>query len=90
VIIYFVMFCTGIFDWMHHHIGSTHVTHHLFSRIPHYHAVEATRHVKAALGPLYNYRDEHFTSSLVRVAKKCHFVDSIEGEQVGVCAQISL
>ena len=40
----------GFFDWMHHHIGSTHVCHHLFSNLPCYHAVEATKHVKAYLG----------------------------------------
>ena len=37
----------GFFDWMHHHIGSTHVTHHLFSNLPCYHAQEATAALKA-------------------------------------------
>merc|ERR1712094_91638 len=47
----------GFFDWMHPHIGSTHVRHHLFSNLPCYHAVEATKHLKAYLKPLglYNY-----------------------------------
>merc|ERR1711968_232202 len=39
----------GIFDWMHHHIGSTHVMHHCFPMIPCYNAVEATTAVKACL-----------------------------------------
>jgi omega-6 fatty acid desaturase (delta-12 desaturase) len=72
----------GIFDWMHHHIGSTHVAHHLFCRLPHYHAVEATVHVKQVLGALYNYQGSNVVQSIVRVAKTCHFVDGIEGEQV--------
>merc|ERR1719506_2766951 len=47
----------GIFDFFHHHIGSTHVCHHVFSKLPCYHAVEATQHLKAFLEPLglYNY-----------------------------------
>ena len=27
-----------IFDELHHHLGTTHVLHHLFPEIPHYHA----------------------------------------------------
>ena len=30
----------GILDFFHHHIADTHVCHHLFSTIPHYHAQE--------------------------------------------------
>lgn len=71
----------GIFDWMHHHIGSTHVTHHLFSYLPHYHAVEATEHIKAKLGDNYNYRGDHWVTSMMRVAKNCHFVDGVKGVQ---------
>ena len=29
-----------IYDALHHHIGTTHVLHHLNFKIPHYHAVE--------------------------------------------------
>ena len=28
----------GFFNYVHHHIGDTHVAHHLFSSMPHYHA----------------------------------------------------
>lgn len=35
-------------DFLHHHIADTHVAHHLFSQIPHYHAAEATRGAGAA------------------------------------------
>jgi omega-6 fatty acid desaturase / acyl-lipid omega-6 desaturase (Delta-12 desaturase) len=43
----------GLLDRVFHHIADTHVAHHLFSQLPHYHAVEATRHLKAALGKYY-------------------------------------
>merc|ERR1711924_584317 len=49
----------GFFDWVHHHIGSTHVCHHLFSNLPCYHAVEATKHLKAYLKPLGLYNYDH-------------------------------
>jgi hypothetical protein len=49
----------GIFDWMHHGIGSTHVVHHVFSNLPCYNAVEATAALKKFLEPkgLYAYDD---------------------------------
>lgn len=37
----------GIFNKIHHDIG-THVVHHLFPQIPHYHLVEATEAAKKA------------------------------------------
>jgi len=73
----------GIFDWMHHHIGSTHVCHHLFSTLPCYRAVEATAHLKAYLEPrgLYNYDPAPFPRAMWRVAKTCHFMESVHGTQ---------
>ncbi len=71
----------GIFDYFHHNIGSTHVCHHLFSEIPHYNAAEATVALKKKLGKNYNYCSEWWVSSMFRVAKKCHYVDGIEGTQ---------
>ncbi|GAB5357521.1 hypothetical protein AAMO2058_000381500 [Amorphochlora amoebiformis] len=71
----------GIFDWFHHDIGSTHVCHHIFSKIPHYHAHEATRALKKKLGKLYNHTDELWIQSMWRVAKTCHYIDGVAGEQ---------
>ncbi|CAM8952639.1 unnamed protein product [Rhodiola kirilowii] len=42
----------GMFNSIHHDIG-THVIHHLFPQIPHYHLREATRAAKPVLGKYY-------------------------------------
>ena len=68
--------CFHFFDWMHHHIGSTHVCHHIFSRLPCYHTVEATRHIKAFLEPkgLYHYDGRSTLQAMWQIAKNCHYV----------------
>ena len=43
----------GFLNHVFHHIGDTHVAHHLFSTMPHYHAEEATRALKPVLGKYY-------------------------------------
>jgi omega-6 fatty acid desaturase (delta-12 desaturase) len=43
----------GIFNIVHHHIGDTHIAHHLFHTMPHYHAQEATEALKKVLGEYY-------------------------------------
>lgn len=35
------------------------MAHHLFARMPHYHAKEATRHLKRALGSAYRHDARH-------------------------------
>eukprot|EP00850_Spirogloea_muscicola_P013877 SM000096S24906 [mRNA] locus=s96:397172:400033:- [translate_table: standard] len=42
----------GIFNKIHHDIG-THVVHHLFPQIPHYHLQDATEAVKPVMGKYY-------------------------------------
>ncbi|KAI8557307.1 hypothetical protein RHMOL_Rhmol04G0000500 [Rhododendron molle] len=42
----------GMLNSIHHDIG-THVVHHLFPQIPHYHLVEATKAAKPVLGEYY-------------------------------------
>lgn len=43
----------GFLNIVFHHIGDTHVAHHLFSKMPHYHAQEATAALRKVLGPYY-------------------------------------
>jgi fatty acid desaturase len=73
----------GIFDFFHHTIGSTHLTHHLFHEMPWYHADEATAHIKAFLEPkgLYNYDPTPWYMAMWRVAHTCHYMDTYEGTQ---------
>merc|ERR1712176_1479619 len=64
-----------------YHIGSTHVCHHLFSNLPCYHAVEATKHLKAYLKPLglYNYDHDPVVTSMWKAAKECQYVEGTDG-----------
>jgi omega-6 fatty acid desaturase (delta-12 desaturase) len=73
----------GIFDFFHHRIGSTHVCHHLFSRMPCYNAKEGTAALKAYLEPkgLYNYDDTNFVVAAWKIARDCHYVEDTKGIQ---------
>jgi len=59
------------FDFLHHQIGSTHVAHHLCSRIPHYHAYEATQAIKKTFPQFYLYDPSSITTAMWRVGRKC-------------------
>ena len=73
----------GIFDFFHHKIGSTHVAHHLFHEMPFYKADMATAAIKAFLEPkgLYNYDPTPWYLAMWRIAKRCHYIDGLEGIQ---------
>eukprot|EP00201_Polytomella_parva_P009686 CAMPEP_0175059828 /NCGR_PEP_ID=MMETSP0052_2-20121109/12650_1 /TAXON_ID=51329 ORGANISM="Polytomella parva, Strain SAG 63-3" /NCGR_SAMPLE_ID=MMETSP0052_2 /ASSEMBLY_ACC=CAM_ASM_000194 /LENGTH=393 /DNA_ID=CAMNT_0016325423 /DNA_START=139 /DNA_END=1320 /DNA_ORIENTATION=- len=71
----------GIFNKIHHDIG-THLVHHLFPQIPHYHLTEATEAIKPVLGPYYREPEKckglfpfHLISPLFRSLSKDHYVD---------------
>ncbi|GKV26187.1 hypothetical protein SLEP1_g35532 [Rubroshorea leprosula] len=69
----------GLFNKIHHDIG-THVIHHIFPEIPHYHLVEATEAAKAVLGKYYREPKKsgpipfHLLNTLLRSFKEDHFV----------------
>lgn len=71
----------GIFNKIHHDIG-THVVHHLFPQIPHYHLEEATEAVKPIMGPYYREPERspgpiptHLIKPLIHSFENDHYVD---------------
>nr|XP_018916237.1 PREDICTED: delta(12)-fatty-acid desaturase FAD2-like isoform X1 [Bemisia tabaci] len=73
----------GVLNHIFHHINDTHIAHHLFSTMPHYHAQEATAAIKPVLGEYYQFDDTPVLKSLYREMKECVFVEP-EGEKKGV------
>ncbi|KAK9057562.1 hypothetical protein SSX86_022398 [Deinandra increscens subsp. villosa] len=72
----------GIFNSIHHDVG-THVIHHLFPQIPHYHLVEATKAAKPVLGRYYREPKRsgpipvHLISNWVRSIKQDNYVSDV-------------
>ncbi|KAH7689427.1 Fatty acid desaturase domain-containing protein [Dioscorea alata] len=64
----------GVLNKVLHNITDTHVVHHLFTTIPHYHAVEATHAIKPLLGDYYRYDGTPILSALWREFRHCFFV----------------
>ncbi|KAK4538261.1 hypothetical protein CDCA_CDCA16G4286 [Cyanidium caldarium] len=60
-----------LIDWLHHRIGSTHVAHHVCSRIPHYRARLATIALRKAFPEYYLYDPTPIYRALWRVASRC-------------------
>lgn len=63
----------GIFNSIHHDIG-THVAHHIFLSIPHYHLKTATEAIKPVLGNYYRKSTVPIWQSFFRSCRTCHFV----------------
>lgn len=76
----------GIINNIHHDIG-THVIHHLFPQIPHYHLIEATKAASPMLGKYYREPKKsglipfHLLPVLFKSMSEDHYV-SDEGEVV--------
>ncbi|RZB50920.1 omega-3 fatty acid desaturase, endoplasmic reticulum [Glycine soja] len=69
----------GWINNIHHDIG-THVIHHLFPQIPHYHLIDATKAAKAVLGKYYREPQKsgplplHLIKYLLHSISQDHFV----------------
>ena len=75
----------ALIDHLHHHIGSTHVAHHIKYFIPHYRAKALTKELKIVLGNYYNYDPRPIITALVHTSKTCHYVDGLKGVQKYKC-----
>ncbi|URE45638.1 omega-6 fatty acid desaturase, endoplasmic reticulum isozyme [Musa troglodytarum] len=75
----------GVHNMVFHNITDTHVAHHLFSTMPHYHAMEATRVIKPLLGEYYQFDGTPLLKAMWREARECIYVEPDEGsKQEGV------
>lgn len=63
----------GFINSIHHDIG-THVAHHIFLNMPHYHLKTATEAIKPVLGEYYRKSDEPVWKSFINSYLACHFV----------------
>ncbi|KAM7270249.1 hypothetical protein ACFE04_029463 [Oxalis oulophora] len=68
----------GILNKVFHNITDTHVAHHLFSTMPHYNAMEATKAIKPILGEYYQFDGTPVYKALWREAKECIYVEQDE------------
>ena len=71
-----------IIDHLHHHIGTTHVAHHINYSVPHYKAKLFTNELKLILGKYYNFDSTGIYQSLVKTARKCHYVNDVTAIQL--------
>ncbi|CAI9782756.1 unnamed protein product [Fraxinus pennsylvanica] len=71
----------GILNKVFHNITDTHVAHHLFSSMPHYHAMEATKAIKPILGNYYRFDGTPIFKAMWREVKECIYVEPDEGDQ---------
>ncbi|MCD7463344.1 Delta(12)-fatty-acid desaturase [Datura stramonium] len=70
----------GVLNKVFHNITDTHVLHHLFPTIPHYHAMEATKAAKPLLGEYYQFDGTPFYKAIWRDFE-CRYVEKDEGSQ---------
>ncbi|KAL3849563.1 hypothetical protein ACJIZ3_011445 [Penstemon smallii] len=69
----------GFLNNIIHNISDTHVLHHLFSAIPHYHAKEATKAIQPILGNYYNFDGTPILKAYWRESKECIYVERGKG-----------
>ncbi|PHT32970.1 Omega-6 fatty acid desaturase, endoplasmic reticulum [Capsicum baccatum] len=69
----------GVLNKVFHNFTTSHVLHHLFTTIPHYNAVEATKAIKPLLGEYYQFDGTPFYKALWRETTECIYVEKDEG-----------
>ncbi|MEM8780428.1 MAG: fatty acid desaturase [Cyanobacteria bacterium P01_G01_bin.49] len=69
----------GFINNIHHNIG-THVAHHIFLTMPHYHLKAATEAIKPVLGEYYRQSDRSIVDAFIRGYKNCHLVPDEGGK----------
>lgn len=70
-----------VLNHVFHHITDTHVCHHIFSKMPFYHAQEATEAIKKFIGPYYIKDDTPIATAVYRSFYMCQYVED-EGDTV--------
>ncbi|KAK3118729.1 hypothetical protein QOZ80_9BG0705690 [Eleusine coracana subsp. coracana] len=65
----------SILDNVFHNITDTHLVHHLFPTIPHYHGLEATKAVRPILAEYYQYDSTPVIKAIWREVKQCIYVE---------------
>lgn len=70
-----------LLNTLHHHIADTHVCHHLFSQLPHYHAEEATKVITPLLGEYYKKDSRNILVALWSDWRDCRYVAPDTGKE---------
>nr|AFN53647.1 omega-6 desaturase [Linum usitatissimum] len=65
----------GFLNKVFHNVTDTHVAHHLFTHMPHYHQLEATKAFIPILGEYYQADPTPFYKALWREMKHCVYVE---------------
>jgi len=63
----------GVFNEIHHNIG-THIVHHVFPQIPHYHLNEATEAIKPVLGSYYQKCNKGIFQGFLYSFAQCQYL----------------